>query len=670
MTRILSQKTCCHHHSTGVLQEFLSSGQSESASPFLTLNSKKWAKNLSLKTAIFSLALLVLAIVTSFFPQTEQLSKLTQVVLYFLAGAPALIEAVEQLKQRSINIDVLMVLAAFLSIFIHSSLEGALLLVLFSTSHSLEHYVSHKAKSTLNHLNEMAPRKAQVIHGSGKIVEKSTKDIQVGEIIWVRAGEVIPLDGKVIEGQTSMDVSHLTGEHAPMPLSEGQQASAGALNLEGSLKIQVDRTNSHSTLSKIINLIYKANNAKPKLQSWFDRFGQKYSLFVIVSSLLFALILPWINPQLSYWGIEGSIYRALAYLIAASPCALIMAVPIAYISAINASAKQGVILKGGITLDILSKIKSIAFDKTGTLTSGELECLKITSLDGMELQDPSSVLAVAKGLEQHALHPVAKAIIHYADFRGISSAQISKGKALPGQGIEGVVYQNDKELVCAIGKLSFIASMASEKQSHLLLNYQNQPGHLISALKLGDQIYLFHFVDHLRADAQRVLKDLKNNLGLKTYILSGDNDLSVARVAQNLEVDHYFGGLKPEDKLKLVEEYSKKEPLAMVGDGINDTPALARASVGIALGNIGSHMGSEISQVVLIKNDLSLIYKLLLKAKKTIRVVKQNVLLASLIIVLISIPALFGIIPLWMAVVFHEGGTVLVGVNSLRLLRK
>lgn len=667
MSKIIAQKV--NSKNGTILSEFLESGHSHTISPFLTLGSRKWAKNLSLKVSIFSLTLLAFAIAFSFFEKLTPISSLFQVVIFFLAGTPALIEAIEKLKSFKVDIHVLMVLAAFLSLFIHSSLEGALLLVLFSLSHSMEHFVSHKAKSTLNHLSKMAPSTAQVINASGKMIERSVKDVQVNELIWVRAGEVLPLDGKVIEGSSSLDVSHLTGEHAPIAISEGKDAPAGALNLEGALKLLVTRTGSHSTISRIINLICEANKAKPKLQTWFDKFGQKYSLFVIASSFLFALFLPVFIPSLTYLGVEGSVYRALAYLIAASPCALIIAVPIAYISAINSSAKLGIILKGGITLDTLAKVRSVAFDKTGTLTSGELECLAIKDLKGNSISDLDRILAIAKGLEQHALHPVAKAIIHYADYRGIPAGSVSDCKAIPGLGIQGLARYDQQTLKVAIGSLSFVASLTKGDAKATLEAYDNEPGHLMAALKIDDEIYTFQFVDHLRPDAQKVLKLLKEELNLKTYILSGDNDLSVKRIAKNLNVDQYFGQLKPEDKLKLVEKYSARENLAMVGDGINDTPALARAAVGISLGNIGTHMGSEISQVVLIKNDLSLIYKLFLKARKTLKIVKQNVILAGLIIVLISIPALFGWIPLWLAVLFHEGGTVLVGLNSLRLLK-
>ena len=667
MVNLYKQKTA--QSPTLAISEYFSSGKSEEISPFLTSDSREWAKNLPLKISVLAALVLLAAFILSFFDNLKHLSGFLQVTVYFAVGVPALIDAAYEVKKVKVNIDVLMVLAAFLAIFIHSSLEGCLLLVLFSFSHSLETFVTNKAKSTLNHLNQLAPTTALVFNKYGKTTEKSVKDVNVGETIFVRQGEIIPLDGKVIDGTSSLNVSHLTGEHIPISVDLGYEVPAGALNLDGSLKIEVTKTGSHSTISRIIQLICEAHVTKPKLQSWFDRFSQIYSLFVIFSSLFFAIFIPIFFSKLTYFGIEGSIYRALAYLIVASPCALIIAVPVAYISAINSCAKQGVILKGGLTLDTLAKVDAIAFDKTGTLTSGELECVQIQTLDGAEITDQNKVLSIAKGLEEHAVHPVAKAILDYADYREIEAAEILKAHAIPGQGIEGQARYNNQTVNVAIGRLDFVSQRLKPELKSQLDSFKNELSNLITALKIDDEIYIFQFVDHLRPEAQKILKTLKKSLKLKVYILSGDNDLSVEKIAKNLDVDQYFGHLKPDDKLKLIDEYSKEQCLAMVGDGINDTPALARAAIGISMGHIGSHMGTEVAEVILIKNDLTLIEKLLKKAKDTNSIVKQNVILASAIIAGISIPALLGWIPLWLAVICHEGGTVLVGLNGLRLLK-
>lgn len=668
MSRILSSKMNLERKIS--FNEFFASGTDETISPFLTSTSRKWAKNLPLRVSLFSAILLAISFVISFYPALNSLCLFLQVVIYFLVGTPAIITAAKEVADFKINIDVLMVFAAFMSIFIHSSMEGALLLVLFSISSSMETFVVTKAKSTLNHLNEIAPTSARVMGIAGKIKEKSIKDVQVGEIIFVRAGEVVPLDGIILEGSSMLNVAHLTGEHVPITVKEGDEIASGAVNLDGSLKLKVSKTGAQSTISRIIKLICDAHGARPKLQTWFDRFSQRYSIFVIISSIAFALLFPLIDPRIGYLTVEGSVYRALAYLIAASPCALIIAVPIAYISSINASAKQGIILKGGITLDTLSQIQAIAFDKTGTLTSGELECLSITDINGKVIDTKlKEILSVARSLEQHAIHPIAKAIVSHADKHQAGQAVVNNCRAIPGQGIEGEVNSEGKSCLAAIGNIAYISSKLTDEQKEVLAKYSNTEGNLITAMIIDRELYIFQFIDHLKPGTEQILRSLREKLNLKLYVLSGDNDLSVKRIARDLSVDRYYGGLKPEDKLRLIEEYSKQEKLAMVGDGINDTPALARASIGIAMGHLGSSMANEVAEVVLIKDDLSLIERLLFKAKKTLFIVKQNVVLASLVIVCVSIPALFGLIPLWLAVICHEGGTVLVGLNSLRLLK-
>ncbi len=667
MSRILAQKMKVDEGIS--FGEFFSSGRNATISPFLTSKSRRWAKDLSLRISIFSALLLIVAFTVSFFPSLQSLSLLLQVMIYFSVGTPALIDAVREISSFKINIDVLMVLAAFLAIFIGSSIEGCLLLVLFSISSAMENYVSMKAKSTLSRLSQIAPTSAQVLGANGKIVEKSVKDIAINEEILIRAGEVIPLDGVIVKGASSVNVSHLTGEHVPMRVQEGMEVASGAVNVEGSLTVRVTKIGSQSTISRMIQLVYQAHESRPKLQSWFDRFGQKYSIIVISLSLFFALALPLMIPQLSYFSVAGSVYRALAFLVAASPCALIIAVPIAYISSINASARQGVLLKGGASLDALAKVKAVAFDKTGTLTSGELECVCMTDLKGHLIEDQLEILSVARALEQHAIHPIADALVNLANFHKVQSCELEDSRALPGLGIEATAQLRGSKLPVAIGSISYISSKLPEAQAALLSKHDNSQGHLVSAILIGEEVFLLQFVDHLRPDVPNILKRLKKKLGLKTYILSGDNQLSVERIAKNLSVDQYFGALKPADKLRLVEGFSKQEGLAMVGDGMNDAPALARASIGISMGHLGNYMAHQVSEVVLMNNDLSLIENLIFKARKTIQIVKQNVWLASLIIVGVSIPALFGWVPLWLAVICHEGGTVLVGLNSLRLLR-
>jgi heavy metal translocating P-type ATPase len=622
--------------------EFFASGLEESISPFLTPGSRPWGRNLSLKSSFCAASLLVLSFGFSFL--TPTLSYLFLSFVYFLSGTPAAINAFEDLKNLEINIDVLMTLAAFVAVALGSGLEGALLLVLFELSHGLEDAVSKKTKSALHNLNNLAPKFAHLSAEDGTIFEKAVRDISLGERVLVRQGEIVPLDGIVVEGTSSVNLVHLTGESIPDLKKVGDVVPAGARNLDAALLIEVHRTNTDSTLSRIIQLITAAAEAKPDVQRFLDRFGKTYASLVIFLTLLFAVGLPLLLST-PYFGIEGSIYRALAFMIAASPCALIIATPTAYLSAISACARKGVLLKGGITLDRIAICRIIAFDKTGTLTTGDLECTHIASLTSSNLS-----------LDQ-ALHPIASAICKLATAKNLILPPIQDFKATPGYGLKAVLADGTP---IAIGLPEHIFPENWERTT---------ASGLLAALSVGSELFTFYFTDQVRAEIPQLLRKLEIENRLEPIMLTGDHYENAHFVGNLLGIRHIFANLRPEDKLEKVAALSEKKGLAMVGDGINDAPALARATVGISMGRIGSATAVDASDVVLLNDDLHILHWLFLKAKKTQKIVRQNLILALGVILLATTPALLGWVPLWIAVILHEGGTVLVGLNSLRLLK-
>ena len=602
-----------------LFDEFFSSDRSETvSSPFLTPESRRWGKNLHLKRAILSAVLLALAF--TFFFINQPVSMIFLASVYFLSGTPAVINSINDLLNLEINIEVLMTTAAFLAIAIDSGLEGALLLVLFELSHGMEHAVSDKARSALHNLNNIAPKFAYLIDESGNTYEKSVREIQQGEKVLIKNGEIIPLDGTVIEGTSSVNLVHLTGESIPISKTVGDIIPAGARNLEAALTISVTRTSSDSTLSRIVKLIHEAQGSKPHLQRWLDRFGQRYATTIIGLTFLFAIGLPFIW-HMTYFGPEGSIYRALAFLIAASPCALIIATPTAYLSSISASARKGILLKGGVTLDALASCKCIAFDKTGTLTTGKLQC---TTKDL-----PDEILFIAYGLERQVVHPIATAICQLAEEKKLPPAPIENFKAIPGYGVEGVVKGK---------KVKLGRPKTHEKEGvHAILEYDGKS-------------YSLEFSDQIRKDIRKLIQKLP----LKPIMLTGDHEKNAKTVGQAVGIDQIFASLHPEDKLQKVSEFSENG-LAMVGDGINDAPALARATVGISMGKIGSATAVDASDVVLLNDDLHQLSWLFNKSKETGRVVKQNISLALAVILFVTTPALLGLVPLWLAVILHEG---------------
>ncbi len=656
---------------TTSLKTFFQGGQEETESPFLTPETRWLGKNLSLKASSLGALLLTLSFALSFKEEFLWLSHFLLVIVYFLVGPPSLIEAIEDLLALEVNIDVLMTLAAFSSVFIGNGFEGALLLVLFSLSHAMEDAVTTKAKSAISDLSELSPSKAFIKEPDGSLIEKALTEIKPQELILVKAGEVIPLDGVITSGTSSVNLVHLTGENFPIRKTVGDEVAAGARNLEGSLTVRVLRTSSDSTLAKIIELVTKAQDAKPKMQRTFDALSKGYAIGIISLSFLFAITLPFLF-HIPFLKEMGSIYRALAFLIAASPCALILAIPTAYLSAISALAKKGIVLKGGTVLDALEMCKTIAFDKTGTLTTGDLnlESIKVFREKNLiEASETEAVLAlqIAYGLEQHAVHPIGKALIEKAKEKKLLPIEIKNFHSVPGSGIEGFIdssspSSSDSSYVF-LGRAEALDGMAKEPLESL-----KEAGFLIAALKHDKEITLFCFTDTPRAKIKETIDSLKQK-GLNLVMLTGDHETSAKRVAKELGLSHYFANLRPDEKLEHVSKLSEEGGLVMVGDGINDAPALARATVGISMGQVGSAAAIDASDIVLLRDNIELLDWLIGKAQMTKRIVRQNLTLAFSAIILASLPALLGFVPLWLAVVLHEGGTVLVGLNALRLLK-
>lgn len=653
-------------HDPLIFEEYFELGKEETSSPFLTRSSRHWGFNLTLKSSIISAFLLLLSFIFSFFPNYLSISHLLLVGVYFLAGIPSLIESIEELLSFEINIDILMTLAAFSSVLIGSGMEGGLLLVLFALSGSMEDFVTSKAKDNISSLHKLSPNKACFVAPDGSIIEKSVKDIEIGMPILIRSGQMVPLDGTVISGISSVNLVHLTGENQPIRKQKGDLVPAGARNLEGTLTLQVTRTSADSTLSKIIELVTQAQEERPRLQRWFDRLSKSYAITIMSLAGFFALSLPFLIG-IPYLGIEGSIYRALAFLIAASPCALIIAIPIAYLSAIGACARNGILLKGGISLDALAACTAIAFDKTGTLTTGNLKLKSIEPIGPVEI-DMIKALSIAYAMEKNAVHPIAKAIVNYGQERGLPNVELKNFKSIAGYGLSAE-FENTHSY---IGNFDYILTKIDPSQAEILkegVEQAKEHGELVAVLLIGSELFLLHFQDTLRTRVQETISDLKKQK-IRLIMLTGDHENSARQIADQLDLDEYHANLKPEDKLHYVAKLSSEQQLAMIGDGVNDAPALARATVGVCMGKVGSTAAIDAADIILLQDNIDLLGWLMKKARQTVSIVKQNLTLATLVIIIASVPALSGLVPLWLAVIMHEGGTVLVGLNGLRLLKR
>ncbi len=639
-------------------KRFFEMGLDESASPFLTAEARALSKNLYLKVAFCAAFLLAMSFFLSLFFPSYPAAEILLSAVYLMVGVPSLIESLEDLfLKRDVNIDVLMTLAAFSAYFLGSGFEGGLLLVLFALSGALEEMVSLKAKSALGAIHTLAPTKAYLLDEQGYLFERAVQDVTIGTTIFVQPHEIIPLDGIIIDGESFVSMAHLTGESAPVRKKRGDEVSSGGKLLDGSLKIQVTHTSLNSTVSRIVELITQAESAKPRLERVFDRLSRRYALSIMSFFAFFALFAPYFL-NIEYLGREGSLYRALSFLIAASPCALILAVPIAYLSTLSALARKGIVLKGGVVVDALNRCSMVAFDKTGTLTLGELSLLRINHFGKKSFSD-HKLLTIAASLERNAGHPIAKAIVSEAEKQNCVLYQTQNVRVVPGFGVEGEV------LIDGVFVPVFVGDCSGRIQGDIP---HDAEAHISASLMVGSDVWLFTFEDTPRPSVAPMLKHLKQ-LGKQVIMLTGDKKSVAKEMASLLGIDSYEAELKPEDKLSRIEELSQKHGLAMVGDGINDAPALARSSVGICMGKVGSSAAQEVADVILLRDNIELLDWLFEKAHKTSKIVFQNVLLAACAIIGASLPALCGFVPLWLAVILHEGGTVIVGLNAIRLLK-
>ncbi|XP_074302661.1 putative cadmium/zinc-transporting ATPase HMA1, chloroplastic [Silene latifolia] len=670
----------------------------------------KWAQlanyfRENLRLCCFSMAMLLSAAICPYL-LSKTVSKPLQNSLIFaafpLVGVSASLDALIDIAGGKVNIHVLMALAAFASVFMGNSLEGGLLIAMFNLAHIAEEYFTSRSMVDVNELKENYPDSALVIVDEDEAPDFSNlsykripvTELAVGTFVFVQAGESVPVDCVVSQGRSTITIEHLTGEVKPIESNVGDRIPGGARNLDGMLIVEASKTWKESMLSKIVQLTEEARQNKPKLQRWLDEFGEQYSKVVMVLSVAVALIGPIVFkwPFFSTPGCRGSIYRALGLMVAASPCALAVA-PLAYATAISACARKGNLLKGGHALDALAACGTIAFDKTGTLTTGVLKFKAIEPIHGHHMGDDNGgpaaccvpncqkeALAVAAAMEKGTTHPIGRAVVDHSTGLDLPSISVESFQSVPGRGLFATVSGNEsgigsgEPLKATLGSVDYIASLFKNEESRKIMEavssstFGNDFVH--AALSVNDKVTLFHFEDDVRSGVSDVIAWLVDQGKFKVMMLTGDHDSSAQRVANAVGITEVYSGLKPEDKLNHVVRISREtgDGLIMVGDGINDAPALAAATVSIVLAQQASATAIAVADVLLLQDNISGVPFCVAKAHQTTSLVKQNVALTLSAIVMASIPSVMGFLPLWLTVLLHEGGTLLVCLNSIRAL--
>ncbi|MBP2019423.1 Cd2+/Zn2+-exporting ATPase [Symbiobacterium terraclitae] len=577
---------------------------------------------------------------------------------YATGGYLRLKDGLAALRRGSLNIDMLMVLGAMGAAALGRWSEGAVLIFLFALSNALEEFASGKTRRAIESLVTLRPEQALVRQEDGAERMVPLEQVQTGDLVVVRPGERLGVDGVVVDGRSAVDQAAITGESVPVAKEAGSRVYAGSLNTTGSLLVRVMKPASESTLARVIRLVEQAQEQKAKVQravDWIDR----YYTLIVVGVALAAWTLP---PLLAGWTWSDSFYLAMQLLVVMSPCALVIATPAALLSGIAAGARQGILFKGGIHLEQAGAIRVVAFDKTGTLTEGRP---RLTALHPAEGVSEAELLRLAAAAELRSGHPLARAIVAAARQRCGALPQPEQVEEQPGLGIAATV-EGRRVLV---GSRRLVEQTADGRLLRQAEQVEEQGETAILVVADGEPLGVLSVADQIRPQARAAIAALRAQGIERVVMLTGDNERVAAAVAAQAGVDEYRAALLPADKLQAIAELERQYgPVAMVGDGINDAPALARATLGVAMGGAGNDAALESADVVLMADDLARLPDAFRLGRRTRQVVAQNLGLATAVIIVLAATSLLGALTLPLAVVGHEGSTILVAVNGMRLL--
>jgi Zn2+/Cd2+-exporting ATPase len=577
-------------------------------------------------------------------------------------GWDAAKDAWENLREWRLDVHFLMLAVAAGAVAIGAWEEAALLLFLFSTSGALEHYVLHRTHREINALTKAAPKYARVILADGSSEERAVYLLRIGDLLQVRPAELFPVDGSVISGETAADESTLTGEAIPIDKSKGAAVYGGTLNLWGLVQVHVDRPATQSALAKIIHLIQTAQHLRAPSQRFTDRFGTGYTLLTLGAVLIMFLV--WwlalgIAPFENVGSSKSAFYRAMTLLVVMSPCALVLSIPSAILAAIAWGARRGILFRGGAAIEKLAEVDIVAMDKTGTLTEGNLRVARVESFpQGREME----VLRLAVTLDTNSNHPIARAITSHAKDLNVEPGSLQDFQSIPGQGLRGLTEAG----ITYVGRREL---MAQGDFAKWLKDVPDAPLGFSEVWVLNAQTMgRILLKDEIRSGSKAVLAKLAADQ-VRTVMLTGDRRAAAVQVAQELGVTDVRAGLHPEDKVAAIREFTEQgRKVAMIGDGVNDAPSLAAAYVSIAMGARGSDAALEQADIVLMQDKIEKLLSARHISQQARQIIRQNLTISLGSVILMAIASLFGIVPLTLGVLTHEGSTVLVCLNSLRLL--
>ncbi|MCG2828416.1 cation-translocating P-type ATPase [Methanothermobacter sp. K4] len=580
-------------------------------------------------------ALLAAGIILSFTGSLISIPLLIAAVV--AAGYRIFPAAIRSVLRGRFTVNFLILIAVAGAIVLGDYTEAALVTVLYNIAEYLEEYAHRRSHRSVESLIRLRPRTARVL-GDGEKIFK-VEEVTVGSIIGIKPGETIPLDGTVTGGRSKVDQSNITGESLPITVQEGSEVFAGTQNLDGYLEVRVTREADNTVLAGVIETVKRAATRRSRRERFIERFASVYTPAVISLAVLTAAV-----PIILGGSIETWLYRALVLLVISCPCALLISTPVAMVSGMTAAARRGILIKGSEFLEAMASVRNIIFDKTGTLTEGSP---RVTSVEPAERRD--EVLRIAASLEKRSGHPIAEAIV---DSYNGETDEVSEFESMPGKGVSG--YVNGVRYT--IGSPELVGASPGKGTTV----YLQGPEGIAGKITLADTI---------RDSARKTITELRDR-GIKVMMLTGDTEEVAAAVAGELGVENYHGGLLPEDKMKVIDEVRNTGPVAMVGDGVNDAPALAAADVGIAMGVRGSDVALETADITLVEDNLERIDELMDLSRRTLRTVRINTALTVTVKLSLAVLSVAGSVPLWVAVAVGDMGlSLFVIVNSLLIAR-
>ena len=568
--------------------------------------------------------------------------------------------------ERELDVDLLMIVAALGAASLglwrreyYLIVDGAILILIFAISGALEGYAMRRTERSIQGLMSLTTDTARVLL-NGQEQTVAIAALKVGDQVLVKPGELVPTDGLVTEGFSTLDQASITGESIPVEKAIGDEVFAGTLNGSGALRLKIHQPPESSLIQRVIRLVQQAQNETPPSQQFIERFERGYAKVIVIAGILLSTL----PPFLLGWNWEDTIYRALIFLVVASPCALMASIMPALLSGIANGARHGILFKNGAQLERIGQVKAIAFDKTGTLTTGKLQVVHVLPTQ----KSANQLLEVAAALESLSEHPIGEAIVQAARQQNLTWTAAIKGQAQAGQGITGIIAHQ----TAVVGKAAFVQTQAKPVSKALTEQSQQweAEGKTVVWVAWGGEILgMIAVADTVRPAAAQAIARLKR-LGIQQIVmLTGDNSRTAHSIAQQLGIDQVYADLLPEDKVDVIRQLQKQyQTVAMVGDGINDAPALARASVGIAMG-AGSDVALETADVVLMTDRLEKLEHAIRLGRRSQRIVKQNIVFALSFVLVLLVLNFAGNITLPFGVLGHEGSTVVVTLSGLRLLR-